>query len=250
MKLARLGDGPEIFHTLQGEGPSVGMPAVFIRAATCNLHCVWCDTDYTWNFEGTPWPHVKDSLPDYRKFRKSEVIIDLDPNDAAERILAIGCPRVVITGGEPLLQESDFLEMIRHLRGQRRHIAVEVETNGTRIPSAEFTATVNQFNISPKLANSGMEESLRLVPAALAWFAASPKAWFKFVVATPADLTEIQDLRQHFAIPPGRILLMPEGRTAADLDRTAPWLADRCRDLGYRFCDRLHIRLWGERRGV
>jgi len=250
MKLAKLGDGPEIFHTLQGEGPGIGMPAVFIRAATCNLHCVWCDSDHTWNFEGTPWPHAKDALPNYGKHRRSEVVIELDPADAARRILAFGCPRVVITGGEPLLQETAFLAMIREIHSERPAPVIEVETNATRIPSPEFAAAVDQFNASPKLSNSGMDEALRLQPAALAWFAASPKAWFKFVVATPADLTEIQDLRERFGIPAGRILLMPEARTAADLDRTAPWLAGRCRDLGFRFCDRLHIRLWGERRGV
>jgi organic radical activating enzyme len=95
-----------------------------------------------------------------------------------------------------------------------------------------------------------MTENLRLAPEALAHFAASPKAWFKFVVATPSDLAEIQTLRSRFAIPPQRILLMPEGRTAAELDLSAPQLAELCRDLGYRFCDRLHIRLWGDKRGV
>ena len=88
------------------------------------------------------------------------------------------------------------------------------------------------------------------IPTALEFFADSPKAWFKFVVANPADLAEIQPLCARFRIPRERILLMPEGRTAAELDRTAPWLAELCRDLGWRFCDRLHIRLWGEQRGV
>ena len=83
MKLAKLGEGPEIFHTLQGEGPSVGVPAVFIRASRCNLHCVWCDTDHTWNFEGTPWPHEKDALPGYAKYRKSDVTIEIEPAEAA-----------------------------------------------------------------------------------------------------------------------------------------------------------------------
>jgi organic radical activating enzyme len=125
-----------------------------------------------------------------------------------------------------------------------------VETNGTRIPHPAFADAVHQFNVSPKLANAGMPESLRIQTAALDFFAASPKAWFKFVVATPSDLAEIQTLRSRFSIRPERILLMPEGRTAADLDRSAPQIAAICRDLGFRFCDRLHIRLWGDRRGV
>ncbi len=95
-----------------------------------------------------------------------------------------------------------------------------------------------------------MEASLRLIPEALAWFAGSPKAWFKFVVSSAADLAEIQTIRTRFGIPAGRVLLMPEGRTAAGLDRSAARLAGICRDLGCRFCDRLHIRLWGDKRGV
>jgi organic radical activating enzyme len=250
MKLAKLNDGPEIFHTIQGEGPSVGTPAVFIRASRCNLHCVWCDTDLTWNFADTPWPHAKDTLPGYEKHRKSAVTIELDPAEAARRILVLQCPRVVITGGEPLLQESGFLEMIGLIRMSRPDCVIEVETNATLVPTPAFAAAVDQFNVSPKLSNSGIAEALRLQPEALRFFANSPAAWFKFVVAKPADLAEIQTLRTRFAIPGDRILLMPEGRNAAELDRSAPWLAELCRDHGLRFCDRLHIRLWGERRGV
>lgn len=250
MKLAKLGDGPEIFHTIQGEGVSVGAPAVFIRASRCNLHCVWCDTDHTWNFEGTLWPHEKDAVPGYAKFRKSDVICEIDPADAAERILAFGCPRTVITGGEPLLQEEAFLEMIGHIRESQPEHQFEVETNATRIPSPAFHEAVDQFNVSPKLSNAGMSESLRLNAEALEFFAKSPKAWFKFVVAGPADLEEIEALCIARAIPRQRVLLMPEGRTSADLDRHAGWLAGICRDRGFRFCDRLHIRLWGDKRGV
>ena len=250
MQLAKLHDGPEIFHTLQGEGPSSGLPAVFIRASRCNLHCVWCDSDFTWNFEGTPWPHENDPLPDAAKHRKSAVTCELDPAAAARRILTFECQRVVITGGEPLLQESGFLEMIQRIRAEQPNRVFEVETNATRIPSPEFAAALDQFNVSPKLANSGLAESLRLHPEALLYFANSPKAWFKFIVNDPLDLAEIQALQVRFGIPQERLLVMPEGRNAADLDRSAAWLAARCRDLGWRYCDRLHIRLWGERRGV
>lgn len=250
MKLAKLGDGPEIFHTIQGEGVSVGTPAVFIRASRCNLHCVWCDTDHTWNFEGTPWPHEKDALPGYAKFRKADVTCEIDPADAAERILEFGCPRTVITGGEPLLQENAFLEMMEHIRARQPEHQFEVETNATRIPSPAFHEAADQFNVSPKLSNAGMPEMLRLNVAALEFFANSPKAWFKFVVAVPADLAEIEALCATRSLSRHRVLLMPEGRTPVDLDRHAGWLAEVCRDRGFRFCDRLHIRLWGDKRGV
>jgi organic radical activating enzyme len=250
VQLAKLGTEPEIFHTLQGEGPSAGMPAVFIRTSRCNLHCVWCDSDATWNFVGTPWPHIKDTLPGYAKHHPADVTIDLAPAEAARRILAFNCPRVVITGGEPLLQQAALLDMVRLIRHDRPDCVIEVETNATRTPTPEFAAAVDQFNVSPKLSNSGVAAPLRHQPEALAYFAGSPKAWFKFVVTSPADLMEIHQLRDRFGIPPERTLLMPEGRSAAELDRTAAWLAGLCRDLGLRFADRLHIRLWGDRRGV
>jgi 7-carboxy-7-deazaguanine synthase len=250
MKLAKLGDGPEIFHTIQGEGVSAGLPAVFIRASRCNLHCVWCDTDHTWNFEGTPWIHEKDAQAGYAKHRKDQVTFETTPAEAARRILAIDCPRVVITGGEPLLQQEELLEMIRLVRAGRPGCVFEVETNATRVPHPAFVAAVDQFNVSPKLANAGMPESLRVAGDALRFFADSPKAWFKFVIASAADLEEVRAMQTSHRIARERILLMPEGRTAAELDRTAAELADLCRRLGYRFCDRLHIRLWGDRRGV
>lgn len=246
MKLARLGDGPEIFHTLQGEGIGVGTPAVFIRTSRCNLHCVWCDTDHTWNFEGTPWSHEKDAVPGYRKHNRQAMTWEIPPADAAERILAHGCDHTVITGGEPLLQEAELVEMIGHIRARRPEHFFEVETNGTRMPGRDFTREIGRFNVSPKLANSGVETRLRLVPDVLSGFAAMPQAWFKFVVATEADLDEVASL----GLPREKIILMPEGRDVPALDASAAWLAGRCRDLGVRFSDRLHIRLWGDKRGV
>ncbi|OYV04731.1 MAG: 7-carboxy-7-deazaguanine synthase QueE [Verrucomicrobiales bacterium VVV1] len=250
MNLARLGDGPEIFHTLQGEGVSAGLPAVFVRSSRCNLHCHWCDTDHTWNFEGTPWTHEKDAVPGYAKHRKADVTIEMSPSVIADLVAAYPCRRVVLTGGEPLLQQDAWVELIRALREIDPGYVFEVETNGTLAPTAEFVQAVDQFNVSPKLANSGMDESLRLKPEALKALAATGKAWLKFVLTAPSDLSEIEAIAERVPVSRDRILLMPEGRTVPELDETSAWLADLCRENGYRFSDRLHVRLWGDKRGV
>ena len=115
---------------------------------------------------------------------------------------------------------------------------------------ADFAGVVDQFNVSPKLANSGMAEEQRLKFEALRSLAATGKAWFKFVLTAPGDLVEIESMAARVPIDRDRILLMPEGRTVPELDETAAWLADLCRENGYRFSDRLHVRLWGDKRGV
>jgi organic radical activating enzyme len=250
MKLARMGDGAEIFHTLQGEGVSVGMPAVFVRLSLCNLHCVWCDTDHTWNFEGTPWAHEKDAQSGYKKHCKEDVIIEMGAAEIADQVRKYGCRHVVLTGGEPLLQEEDLLELITELRADGEDWFFEMETNGTRLPGVQLMAAVGQFNVSPKLANSGVAQNLRLKPEVIRGLVACGKAWFKFVVEKENDLAEVMEWVENSEIPLGRVILMPEGRNVAEIDKVAPWLAERCRDLKVRMSDRLHVRLWGDRRGV
>jgi 7-carboxy-7-deazaguanine synthase len=241
MKVARLADGsPEIFHTLQGEGPSLGAPAVFLRLSLCNLHCHWCDTPYTWNWENTPWEHQ-----DGEKFSKADQLLELAPENLAETILQYDCPRLVITGGEPLLQQSDLIDLLSFLPGLP---LIEVETNGTQLPNPELAHRVSQFNVSPKLSNSGIKESLRLNSDALYFFATSDKTAFKFVVCNEIDLAEIQALQTKFHIPARKIFLMPEGRDAETLKSRSLWLADCCRDQGYHFSPRLHVLLWGNER--
>lgn len=250
MKLARMGNGAEIFHTLQGEGVAVGVPAVFVRLSLCNLHCVWCDTDHTWNFEGTPWTHEKDVMPGYRKHRKEDAIIEMGVVEIAAVVRRYSCRRVVLTGGEPLLQEAGLVELMAELRGDGEKWFFEIETNGTRMPGENFLGAVDQLNVSTKLFNSGVEESLRRKPAVLAGLAGTGKSWFKFVVQSEEDVREILLLVEEMKIPMWQVILMPEGRTAEEIDKVAPWLAGRCRDLGLRFSDRLHVRLWGDQRGV
>ena len=245
LKLAKLNDRPEIFHTLQGEGVSMGIPSVFIRSSLCNLHCVWCDTNYTWNWKGTPWEHEIDE-----KFSKEDYIVELPAKAAAELIAQYACKNVILTGGEPLLQQVAWLELIQHLRAQDPNYRFEVETNGTQLPDTNMDKAIDQWNVSAKLSNSNNTEKLRIKSEALHYFSNKENAWFKFVIQNEADLEEVQQLENSYNLSKERILLMPEGRTEEALQTKRLWLADICRDQGYRFSDRLHIQLWGSKRGV
>ena len=250
--LAKLDHSPEIFYSIQGEGPSVGRPSVFVRTSRCNLHCVWCDTDYTWNFTGTPFPHRRDVDPDYRKFEKAEVQISLTPTEVATVVQQYRCDNVIFTGGEPLLQQARIGEVMQILcnasAGASRHF--EFETNGTLIPTTEIEAFEPQYNVSPKLSNAGMRSSLCLIPEALEFFAGCPRATFKFVCASPQDLSEIQQIASDYQIEPGRIFLMPEATTAEMLTERRPQVIEACLAHGYRYSDRLHVAVYGSRRGV
>ena len=245
LKLAKLYDRPEIFHTLQGEGVSMGVPSVFIRSSLCNLHCSWCDTNYTWNWEGSPWEHESDE-----KFCKQEYIVELEPQEAAQLIAIYPCKNVILTGGEPLLQQTAWSELIQVLKKQDPTYRFEVETNGTQLPNEFMDLAIDQWNISPKLSNSNNDEKLRIKPDTLNYFANKENAWFKFVIQNETDLSEVQKIEEMHQLPKSRILLMPEGRTEEVLEKKRLWLADICRDNGYRFSDRLHIQLWGSKRGV
>ncbi|MDE8652638.1 7-carboxy-7-deazaguanine synthase QueE [Novosphingobium album (ex Liu et al. 2023)] len=232
---------PEIFASLQGEGVSAGRPCTFIRLSRCNLACLWCDTAYTWRFEGDNRPHR-----DGESFARQANQVTLDEADAAARIALLGQRRLVITGGEPLLQGAALARMIGHLPPMH----IEIETNGTVAPHPALDPLVHQFNVSPKLAHSGNPADLALPPERLAAWAADPRAWFKFVIAEPDHVADVIALQRDHAIGGERIFLMPEGRDSETLRTRGRWLADICSHHGLNFTDRLHIHLWGDTRGT
>jgi organic radical activating enzyme len=250
LKLSRLHGRPEIFHSIQGEGKSIGVPSVFVRTSLCNLHCIWCDTDYTWNWKGTRFEHVNDAKPGYRKFDKKDWIATCEIEAVAEVIAAFNCPNIILTGGEPMLQQPELTSLMATLRRMLPIFRFEVETNGTILPTSEFDAAIDQYNVSPKLENSNNPRKLREKPKPLRFFANSPKAHFKFVVAEKQDLVEVLELLNTYAISNEKVWLMPEGTTATALAKRRKWLVEVCKTHGFRYSDRLHVQIWGSKKGV
>lgn len=163
------------------------------------------------------------------------------------RVSSLGLENVVFSGGEPLLQQDELGSVAIELA--RRGHRLEVETNGTHIATPSLQQSISQWNVSPKLGNSGNALANRLPDASLRWFAQCPSAWFKFVIDKPEDLPEIEEITTRYAIPSRRVMLMPQGTSADSLNRRSAWLADTCSRLGYGFSPRLHILLWGDVRG-
>lgn len=236
LKLSRMPSGePEIFASIQGEGASAGTPSVFVRLSLCNLACSWCDTAYTW---------------DWKRYDPKVEIVEAQVCDVVARVesLAGGAIRnAVLTGGEPLQQQGQLGALATALKS--RGFRLEVETNGTFVPDETLARAIDQWNVSPKLANSGNSCEKRERPEAMEWFAERPNAYFKLVMTDSNNLAEADELLGRYAVPPERVLLMAEGRApSVQLDRSR-WLVGACQERGYRYTPRLHVLLWGDERG-
>ncbi len=227
----------EIFHSLQGEGELAGVPSVFVRTAGCNLRCTWCDTPYaSWSPEGL-------------QMTVAEIVTEVSLHPAQH---------VVLTGGEPMLA-PELPALAAALRDAGKHLTIETAAT---IPPAGIACDL--ASLSPKLRNStpppeqfsaGWSErhdALRWQPAVVAAWLAAYEFQLKFVVASEADVAEVEALLAQLPAPPPRhkVLLMPEGTTRETLAARTPWLVSLCRGRGYRFAPRLHIEWFGHKRGV
>jgi 7-carboxy-7-deazaguanine synthase len=219
----------ELFYSLQGEGSLVGVPSFFIRTSGCNLRCSWCDTPYaSWNPEG------------------SEMTLDAILADAAR----YRARHAVVTGGEPMIA-PEIVELTARLREAGMHITIETAGTVFKPVACEL------MSISPKLANSTPEgqwaaqhERLRLQPAILARLMSEYDYQLKFVIAQPQDMDEVRALVRALEAPANRVILMPEGTDTATLHGRAVWLAEICKAENFRFSPRLHVDLYGNRRGI
>jgi 7-carboxy-7-deazaguanine synthase len=229
----------ETFHSIQGEGKLTGVPSFFMRLSGCNLRCAWCDTPYaSWNPDGGP--QSIDALADAASVAK----------------------HVVVTGGEPLIFDRLplLLAALKH-----RGLHITIETAGTVFQPELRAGLVDLISISPKLSNSTprndprdadgkwmrLHEARRINLEALQALIDLPcDRQLKFVVAEPGDLAEIDAvLAKLHRWSPADILLMPEGITPPTAERKQ-WIADACVERGWRYCSRLHIELFGNKRGT
>ena len=214
----------EIFYSIQGEGASSGRATAFVRLGGCTLGCQWCDTKYTWR-GGQTW---------------EEACI-------LETLTAYPTRRVVITGGEPF--EQDIASLLQALR--QAGFTIEIETAGfAPLVQVQCATLAHQLNVSPKLANSGVAYERRIHLPVLRFLRDTGKAYFKFVIDQPHDVEEVDTLVATLSLPPACVLLMPQALTADEVLSKSRWLVEECKSRGYGYSPRLHILLWGAKRGV
>ncbi len=226
----------EIFYSLQGEGELIGIPSVFVRTSGCNLRCNWCDTPYaSWSPEGN-------------QMEVSEILAAVKTHPARH---------VVLTGGEPMIA-PEIHELAFQLQEQNYHITIETAAT---VPPRGIACDL--ASLSPKLAHSAPDgrlddtwrkkhEALRWQPQVVASWIAVGNYQLKFVVGRETDVDEIETMIRETdcAIPPGKVLLMPEGTSVEALRAKAGWLGELCKARGYRYAPRLHVELYGNKRGT
>ena len=219
----------ELFYSIQGEGSLVGVPSFFIRASGCNLRCAWCDTPYaSWQPEG----------------------VELSLAQILEEVKAHPAKHVVVTGGEPMVA-PEIAPLTNRLRDLGLHITIE--TAGTVFQPV----ACDLMSISPKLKNSTptgswaeRHERLRIQTGVLGELMARYEYQLKFVIEKREDVEEARGLAESLGASPARVILMPEGVDRDILRERGLWLAEICKEEGFRFSPRLHVELWGHRRGV
>ncbi|ABL80614.1 Radical SAM domain protein [Nocardioides sp. JS614] len=222
----------EIFGpTLQGEGPSAGKSAAFVRLGACNLACVWCDTSYTW---------------DSSRYDLASELVAKPTAEVADKALSFGVPLVVITGGEPALQAVEAARLAEAVT--RSGSAVELETSGS-LPLGPLADAVRLIVVSPKLANAGGRPQARLRWPVLEAISVLPHSVLKFVVASPEELAEVDEITSRLQTKPERVWIMPEGTERETVLARMAELTGPVASRGWSLSSRLQVIMWGNDRG-
>ena len=239
----------ELFYTIQGEGKRAGKPSFFIRTNHCNLRCQFaggnlCDTAYT------SW-HPGDE----------KNLGDIEIEKIIGEYLEHNCKDVVITGGEPSMFTEDLTALCIELKRINPDCVITIETNGTIF--GQFTEYADLISISPKLRSStpfGTQyeklhtnnriniESFKLYndlrnqdKIDIQW---------KFVITSEEDLNEILELQKEVGFKKSDVYLMPEGITEEELAGKRLEIIELCKKYQFNYTDRLHVIIWGNKRGV
>ena len=245
----------EMFYSVQAEGISSGVPAVFIRLQGCNLMCGgaggalmkegkatwWCDSEAVWK-QGT-------------EFTNEQLESKLIEFGELPTILN-GITHIVWTGGEPTIPRhvKGIMEFLDYLKEKYPYTKIfsEIETNGTlTVPTEFYTRYIQQINCSPKLSNSGISEKIRVNEDALAQIQLHPNHWFKFVIGEEWDIDEIRDVFISLnRVNSDRIMLMPGCDNSADLAERTKFTWEMAMRYHWRMCSRLHILCFNKLTGV
>ncbi|MDP6303005.1 MAG: 7-carboxy-7-deazaguanine synthase QueE [Candidatus Nitrosopelagicus sp.] len=221
----------EIFKSIQGEGPNFGKPAIFLRTAQCNLKCTWCDTKYTW---------------DWKNYDFQKEVKEMTTDEVKDAISALEIKHLVITGGEPLLQQDDLADLLSFLKPD---FYVEVETNCTILPNKMLTDLVDQWNVSPKTKNSGNPLELCENNECYYFFANQKNCFFKYVVENETDIPEIKKFVTKYKIPEKRVQLMAQASTKEEISMREKSISELAKSHNFEFSPRLHVAMWGSQRG-
>lgn len=242
----------ESFFSIQGEGKTMGVPSVFLRLAGCNLMCGGKGTEKDMKlYNGATWRC--DSIEVWRKgkpYTAQELVNKLDDDFGFITHLKNGA-HLIITGGEPMLQQKGIISLINYLKEMDIHPYIEFETNGTIQPTEDFEYCVRtpQWNVSPKLENSGEPLNIR-INKSLFYFSGVKNSQFKFVISNGDDMNEVLKIVNEYLIDGVKVWLMPSASDQIELNQRAPLVAEIAKTINFNYSHRLHITLWNKKTGV
>ncbi len=226
----------EIFYSIQGEGPNIGVPSIFVRLFGCNLQCTWCDTKYATGADGT------------HQFKEYDTPTLL--SEIYSHIKSMEKMHIVFTGGEPLLQYNQIKPVIDTLRSEG-HL-VTIETNGVFVDDfykdSWLTNHVDYLMVSPKLESSGNKQAYNITN--LKKIINFPRTFLKFVISSDQDFIEALKIISETGCQNSHCYMMPEGIDRVSLEEKNLWLVELCKQYNFVFCPRLQVYLWGNQRGV
>jgi len=233
----------EHFYSIQGEGMSSGRQSVFWRFQGCVLNCGFCDTTEVWK-KGTTY-----TFAEWHSIcRVADYYVKMKNGHGASLIL---------TGGDPMIQQEAITAYFDYLQAQGgpnypTAWNIEVETQATLPPTAAFAKYVKQWNLSPKLSNSGEPESKRLKYAVLASYLGNHYIPYqlKFVVANESDAKEAMEIVKRLSISSRNVFFMPMASNRKQMAERAPLVAKIAMDSGVNYSPRLQVDIWDQVTGV